>query len=328
MQCIDASHRLSLANIERAASTIDPVFRDSPQFECEPLSQALGASLVLKLETANPLRSFKGRGADFFAHEQAGRLQGRRLVCASAGNFGQALAYACRVRGWPLTVFSALQANPLKIDRMRALGAEVRLSGDDFDAAKAEAQRFAQASGAVFVEDGREPAIAEGAGTIAVELLHAGPFDAVLVPLGNGALLTGMGRWLKAHAPATRVIGVCAAHADAMAASWREGRIVCRDRADSIADGIAVRVPVPEAVADMRGTVDEVLLVSDEDIVRAMQLLFRHAGLVSEPAGAAGVAAVIATAALRGQRLATVICGSNLTPAQSQRWLLQGELRD
>ena len=321
---IETPHRLSPDRIERAARTIDPVFRDTPQFECEPLSQALGASLALKVETVNPLRSFKGRGADFFLHENARQLAGRTLVCATAGNWGQAMAWGCRRRGWPLVVYSATTANPLKVERMRAMGAEVRLFSDDFDTAKEEARRFCADSGAVMVEDGREAAIAEGAGTIALEMLRSGDaLDAVLVPLGNGALLTGMGRWIKSHAPATRVIGVCAEGADAMAVSWREGRLIDRPSARTIADGIAVRRPVPEALADMHGTVDEVLLVSEGAIERAMRLVFGTAGLLVEPAGVVGVAAVLEhPQGLRSQRLATVLCGSNVTAEQAARWLV------
>lgn len=323
MQIIDTPHRLSLANIERAAALIDPVFRNSPQFECEPLSQALGAALTLKVETLNPLRSFKGRGADFFMHENAARLDGRTLVCATAGNWGQAMAYVCRARRWPLVVYSATTANALKVERMRAMGAEVRLYSDDFDTAKEEARRFCAESGACFVEDGREASIAEGAATIAHELLRQprSGFDTVLLPLGNGALLTGMGRWIKAHAPEVRVVGVCASGADAMAVSWQQGRTIDRDTVHTIADGIAVRRPVPEALVDMHHTVDDVLLVSEEAIERAMRLVFASAGLLVEPAGVVGVAAVLEHPSLRHQRLATVLCGSNLTPEQVSRWL-------
>jgi threonine dehydratase len=315
--------RLSLDRIERAARAIDPLFRDSPQFDCEPLSQALGVSaLQLKVEMLNPLRSFKGRGADFFMHETGAALVGRALVCATAGNWGQAMAWVCRARGRPLVVYSATTANPLKVERMRAMGAEVRLFSDDFDAAKAEARRFCAESGAVFVEDGQHAAISEGAGTIGLELLRRGaPFDTLLLPLGNGALATGVGRWVKAQAPGVRLVAVAAAGADAMAASWHAGRVIERAAVHTIADGIAVRVPVPEAVADMRGTLDEVVLVSEDAIERAMRLVFQHAGLVVEPAGVVGVAALLEHAALRAGRAATVLCGSNLTADQVARWL-------
>lgn len=158
--------------------------------------------------------------------------------------------------------------------------------------------------------------------TIGRELLEATPFDAVLLPLGNGALLTGVGRWIKAHGPGVRVVGVRAQGADAMAAPWHRGALVEREAVKTIADGIAVRVPVPEALADMRGTVDEVLLVSEAAIGKSMQLLFKHAGFVVEAAGAVGIAAVLEHPQLGSLRLASVLCGSNVTPAQAQRWML------
>lgn len=318
-----SSHRLSLDAIAEAARVIDPVFLHTPQYEYQPVSARLGCSLVLKVETANPIRSFKGRGADHFLYRVSSRDDHRSMVCASAGNFGQAMAYVCRKRERPLVVFVGEAANPLKVERIRALGAEVRQVGRDFDAAKEAARSFAAETGAWMVEDGREPEISEGAGTIAVELTERGtPPEAICVPLGNGALLTGMARWVAEASPDTEVIGVCARGADAMERSWREGRVVERASVDTIADGIAVRVPVPEAVEDMKGLVDEVLLVDDDQIVAAMRLLLVAAGQVVEPAGAAGVAGILAHPdRFRGRRVASVLCGSNLTGEGMARWL-------
>jgi threonine dehydratase len=204
---------------------------------------------------------------------------------------------------------------------MRAFGADVRLEGADFVDAKDAARRFAATGAATFVEDGVDPEIAEGAGTIGPELLRRGDaFEAVVVPLGNGALLTGVGRWIKAAAPMTQVIGVVSRGAPAMAESWRAGPghgIVTTARAETIADGIAVRVPVPEAVADMHGLVDDVLLVGDDDLLTAMRMLYRDEGLIVEAAGAAGLAALLAVPArFAGQRVATILCGGNVDAAQ------------
>lgn len=316
-------HRLSLDSIAAAAAGIRREFLHSPQYDCEPLSAQLGCGLTLKVDCVNPLRSFKGRGADWFVQQWLARGGCGPLVCASAGNFGQALAYVCRSEGVALTVFAARGANALKLERMRALGAELCLHGEDFDAAKAAARIYAQASGATFVEDGEEAAISEGAGSVAVELFAQGTaFDALLVPLGNGALLNGMARWSKARAPATQVIGVVAAAAPAMALSWRAGEAVATGSAATIADGIAVRVPVPNALADMRGLVDDVTEVQEGDLIAAMRLAQQHAGLVLEPAGAAGLAALVAAPArFAGLRVATVLCGGNVTPAQWASWL-------
>ncbi|MEL6189334.1 MAG: pyridoxal-phosphate dependent enzyme, partial [Myxococcota bacterium] len=287
-------HRLSLTAIAEAADVIDPVFRSSPQYECESLSRALGCTLTVKVESLNPIRSFKGRGVDYYLEKASQRGKVPAMVCASAGNFGQAMAYVGRRRGVPVTVFAAESANPLKVGQMRAFGAKVELVGADFDAAKAAARERAEQSGSLMVEDGALPEISEGAGSIAVELLAGDEaYDAVLVPLGNGALLTGIARWFKAASPSTRVVGVCSSGADAMARSWRAGVPVEGEHVATIADGIAVRVPVPAAVEDMKGLVDDVLLVSDEELGTAMQLLFREAGLLIEPAGAAGVAALV-----------------------------------
>ncbi|WP_202842373.1 pyridoxal-phosphate dependent enzyme [Luteimonas saliphila] len=314
-------HRLSLARIARAARDIPPEFANSPQFEYEPLSEALGCRLTLKLEFANPIRSFKARGAAFVVSEMLRRGEREGVVCASAGNWGQAMAYVCSLHGLPIVVYAAHNANPLKIARMRALGAEVRLHGTDFDEAKAAAKAFAARAGMRMVEDGQEPEISEGHATIAIELLARNRhFDSLVVPLGNGALLNGIGRWTKAASPATRVIGVCAAAAPSMARSWRGGRVVETTAAETMADGIAVRVPIADAVDDMHGIVDDVLLVDEEDIARAMVLAHDCAGIVLEPAGAVGIAAIRAYPAhFAGQQVATVLSGNNIEPAGGTR---------
>ncbi len=307
--------RLSLDNIKEAVARIDPVFTESAQYDCEPLSQALGTRLTLKIETLNPIRSFKGRGASYFVHKAVESGSGKNgFACASAGNFGQAMAYACRAQGLPMTVFAATSASPLKVERMRALGADVRLEGQDFDGAKAIGRAWASEKGVPFLEDGREVWITEGAGTIGRELLaRDDAFDAVVVPLGNGALLNGVARWFKAASPATQVIAVCAEGAPSMERSWRAGTVVETETADTIADGVAVRVPIPEAVADMRDLVDDVVLVDDDTTRRAMELTRRHAGIIVEPAGALGVAAILKDPGrYKDRRIATILCGGNV----------------
>ncbi len=314
------AHRLSVERIAQAAGLIDPVFLDSPQFRAESLERRLGCRLVVKVETMNPIRSFKGRGAEYLVATLEGRPH---LVCTTAGNFGQGMAYACRKRGLTLTIFTSLHANSLKVERMRALGAEVRQVGEDFDEAHAAARAFAADSGARLVEDGRDAAIGEGAGTIGWELLRwPEPLDALLVPLGDGSLLAGIARWVKAHRPATRMIGVCASGAPAMERSWRAGRVVDLERADTIADGISVRSPYPEALADLTGQIDDVVLVGDETLVETMRLAHRELGLVLEPAGAAGLAALVAhRERFQGQLVASILTGGNITAEQMQNWL-------
>ena len=316
----DDRHRLSLANIEDAARTVDPVFLNSPQYVCESLSDALTVRTLVKVETLNPIRSFKGRGADYFA---SGLTPGAKVITASAGNLGQAMAYACRRRGIELTVYASVNANPLKIERMKALGATVILYGEDFDAAKTQAKLAAASSGLPMVEDGKEPRLSEGAGSIAVELLdHREPIDTILVALGNGAILGGMARYVKARSPAVEVIGVAAAGAPCMERSWRSRTLVEPDRIATIADGMGTRVPIPEALDDLRNTVDDIVLVEDDRLIEGMRLAHRHLGLVLEPSGAAGIAALLAAAKrFHGRTVATILCGGNLTPEQMSAWL-------
>ena len=302
---------LNLANIERAARVIDPVFRDSPQFIDPQLSAALGRQTLVKVETVNPIRSFKGRGTDFLFRGLDPKL---KVVCASAGNFGWAMAYVGRNRGMAVEVFVPTDVNPMKAARIRSLGATVTIAGIDFEDAKSRAREFARKQpGCVFVEDGVDPVISEGAGTIGVELLRAGNLDTIVVPVGDGALITGIALWVKEHSPQTRIIGVCASGAPAMAESWRAGQPIDTEKANTIADGIAVRGPVAKSVERMKYLVDEMVLVDDSQLLEAMKLAASTLGLVLEPAGAAGLAA-IRSYSLPGNQFATVLTGSNVRP--------------
>ncbi len=174
---------------------------------------------------------------------------------------------------------------------------------------------------AEFVEDGRNPEITEGAGTIGVELCAwPEPFDVVSCPVGNGALINGIGLWMKTHSAQTEMVGVCAANAPAMARSWRSGRPVSAP-SDTIADGIAVREPVDDALELMYRTTDDMVLVSEEAIVDAMRLLYRTSGLMIEPAGIVGIAAILShPSRFRGALVAVPLCGGNVTRPQAEQW--------
>ena len=308
---------LSAINIEDARKRIDPIFLNTKLLR----SEALGLTLFAKDETDNPIRSFKGRGTGYFLAGTAGA--GTPLVTASAGNFGQGLAYNASRQGRSLVVFASLHANPLKIEAMRRFGAEVILSGEDFDAAKEAARLYAAERGLEFVEDGASAAIAEGAGTIAAELTEdVEDIDAVFVPLGNGALAAGIGCWFKSRSPRTRVVAVASRGAPCMALSYEAGAAISTPEARTIADGIAVRIPVPSAVGWLQDTIDEVALVDDDQILDAMRFSRKTWKRLVEPAGAAGLAAILAQpSALKGGRVATMLCGANLTDQQIRDWL-------
>jgi threonine dehydratase len=313
------SHRLDIHTIEKASQIIDPVFLQSPQFLHEPLSDLLGCKLLLKVETINPIRCFKGRGADFLVSQ----AQEKELICASAGNFGQAMAYSCRKANKKLTVYASTKANPLKIERMQSLGAQVILSGEDFDAAKSMAKQVAKEKNLRFVEDGLDIETLAGAASIGLELTKQfSNIDAILIPLGNGALLNGVARVFKEKSPSTKVIAIQTAGAPAMVESWKENKLISHQHINTIADGIGVRIPIAQALEDMKGLVDDGMLVSEASIVEAMKLLHTHAGLVVEPSGAVGLAAILENKNdFKNKTVATIICGGNLTEEQIKMWL-------
>jgi threonine dehydratase len=318
---VDLMARVTAEAIQSAHPRIPSVFRDSPQFISEPLSAAAGVPVVVKLETANPIGSFKGRGTGLAISELAasGEVGERRgVVVASAGNFGQGVAYAGRALGVPVVVFAATTANPTKIAAMRRLGADVRPAGEDFDAARLAAADLAASTGWHLLVDGADPWISIGAGTIGLELTEAAAagdlpaLEAFYVPVGNGALIAGIGTWLRSAAPATRVIGVQAVAAPAMTLSWRERRPIETPTANTVADGIAARVPVPEALALMIEVVDEMLLVDEAEILEATAQLAVALPSTIEPAAGAAWAAIRKAEAHRGA-IGILVTGGNVT---------------
>ena len=316
--------RLDLQRVRDAVASIDPAFMSTPQFESVPLSDALGCSATLKVETLNPVRSFKGRGTEtvMSALSREGRYSS--AVCASAGNLGQALAYSGARRGIPVTVFVAETASPHKIDRMRSLGATVHLEGEDIEMPRVLARAHANNDSSYLVEDSLDLATCEGAATIGLELADtAVRFDVVLLALGGGALASGVGHVMRQLSPETQVIAVQPIGAPAMALSWRNRAVVTTDVIDTIADGVAGRYPIPEVLEDLLEIVHDVVLVDDDSIKAGMRHLFELAGLVAEPSAALGVAAILEDRErFRGLAVATVVCGSNISPDDFRRWAL------
>jgi threonine dehydratase len=301
---------LDPARIAAAAALIDPVFLHSPQYEDERLCRRLGRRVLVKDETRNPLRSFKGRGACAIAGEIA---PGNELVCASAGNFGHGIAYASRRTGLRSTVFLDSGANPVAREAIEHLGARVQLVGDRSAGPGQEARDYAAAGqDRVLVVDGDDRAITEGAGTIGLELLAAGELDAVIVPVGDGALAAGVACAIKASAPATRVVGVCPEAAPSMLESWRRGAVTPAP-ARTMADGLATLGPGARSVERLRALVDEMLAVSEAGLVDAMRLAASDLGTLLEPSGAAGLAALLEHDPA-GERVAVVLTGSMLRP--------------
>lgn len=312
--------RLDPEQIRAGRERIPAEFLDSGQFLSDELSAVAGRPIVVKVETVNPVGAFKGRGA-WLAVEAllASRAVGpdRGIVVASTGNFGQSVAYAGRAFGVPVTVFAGVDGNPRKLARIGRLGATVRQEGHDFDAARQASEAFARDSGQALLVDGEDLWTAIGAGTLAVELTDAiergelPPVAAAYIPVGNGALIAGVGAWLRHAAPNAKVIGVQSDAAPSMTLSWREGRPIETETADTRAGGIATRVPVPEALEMMEGVVDDMILVSEDDLERAQRVLQGALGVTAELASAASWAGLVA-APVEGEGAAFVlVTGSN-----------------
>ncbi|MET8901604.1 pyridoxal-phosphate dependent enzyme [Streptomyces sp. NPDC004538] len=314
--------RLDTARIRAARRVIDPVFLDTPLYRCEALEPGLGCAVSIKLETANPIRSFKARGTELVASRLADSAS-RAVVCASAGNLGQALAWSGRRRGLDVTVVASRFATRVKLDRIRALGAKLELVDGDHEAARERAAAIARYDRIRLVEDSLDIETCEGAATIGLELVDTAPsFDAVLIALGGGALATGVGHVVKALVPGAEVICVQPLGAPALTLSWRQRRVVTTDSADTIADGVAGRHPIPAVLDDLLLVADDAVLVREESIVAGMRLLLNHAGLVVEPSAALGIAAILEDPdRFAGRHVVTIVCGSNVDVDAYHRWV-------
>lgn len=358
--------RLDTGRIRAARRVIDPVFLGTPLYRCEALEPGLGCAVSIKLETANPVRSFKGRGTEVVASLLAEHGP-RAVVCASAGNLGQALAWSGRGRGLDVTVVASRFATAAKLDRIRALGAGLELVDGDHELARERAAAIARYDGIRLVEDSLDLETCEGAATIGLELVEARerakpgaqakradltdltnqadptdltnlteqaelpvpdpPFDTVLIALGGGALATGVGHVLKALAPGVEVICVQPLGAPALTRSWHERRVVTTDSTDTIADGVAGRRPIPAVLDDLLLVADDAVLVQEASIIAGMRMLLDHAGLVVEPSAALGIAAILEDRdRFAGRHVVTIVCGSNVDGDAYRRWVGEAAL--
>jgi threonine dehydratase len=315
--------RLDTARIRAARRVIDPVFLDTPLYRCEALEPELGCAVSIKLETANPVRSFKARGTELVASRLSDGDGPRAVVCASAGNLGQALAWSGRGRGLDVTVVASRFATAAKLDRIRALGAGLELVDGDHELARERAADIARYEGIRLVEDSLDIETCEGAATIGLELVDTVPsFDTVLIALGGGALATGVGHVLKALAPGVEVICVQPLGAPAMTRSWHARSVVTTDTTDTIADGVAGRRPIPAVLDDLLLVADDAVLVRETSIIAGMRILLDHAGLVTEPSAALGIAAILEDRdRFAGRHVVTIVCGSNVDGDAYRGWV-------
>jgi threonine dehydratase len=271
--------------------------------------------VFLKLENELPTGSFKVRGAIYALslHEQ---VEGTcEVVASSTGNHGAAVAYAAKVLGWRARIFLPEKNNPIKRKNIARLGAaiEERATIDLADAFQA-ASEYAQKFGAYFLNDATDRDLPAGPGTIACEIFEQQPnVDVIYVPMGDTALIRGVADAAKQVSRGVKIIGVQSESAPSYFLSWREGRAIETETCDTIADGLATRTPEEANVAAIRELVDEVVLVSEEEMLRAIGRLLIDEHAVAEPAGAAATAAFLKSRDQGGSNVALLVTGANLS---------------
>jgi threonine dehydratase len=279
------------------------------------ISRRSGGKVYLKLETDLPTGSFKPRGALYALSVNLERRKVREVVACSTGNHGAAVAYAARLLGVAATIFLPENPNPVKREKIAALGAQIVEEGADlargFELAKAYAQDHEDI---YFLNDATDPDLPAGTATIGCEILDQLPqVEAIYVPMGDTALIRGLASAVR-HLAKTKVkiIGVQAERAPAYYLSWKEGRAITTGTCDTIADGLATRTPETDNVREIRELVDEVRLVREEEMLRAMQHLVFEEHVVAEPSGAAATAALLQPEVeVRGHAVA-LLTGANV----------------
>ncbi|MFI5215294.1 MAG: threonine dehydratase [Candidatus Limnocylindria bacterium] len=300
------------SSLEAARSLLRGVLLPTPQIAWPLLSARLGCETWVKHENALPTGAFKVRGGLVLA-ERLAREGVRGVVAATRGNHGQSVAFAAQRFGLTATIYVPHGNSPSKNAAMRAFGATLALHGRDFQEALEEARRVAERDGLVFFPS-FAPELVTGVASYALELFEgAGPLDAVYVPIGLGSGICGVIAAREALGLGTEVIGVVAEGAPAYALSFEAGRPVSTESADTFADGVACRVPVPEAVEILRKHAARVVRVTDAEIRAAMRALFDDTHHVAEGAGAAPLAAALQERGRNGgRRIALVLSGGNV----------------
>ncbi len=319
-----------LSEFERVAGIVHRVARSTPLESSRFLAEILGVPKVyLKCENLQRTGAYKLRGAYNRLVELTPEERARGVVAASAGNHAQGVAFAARELGIAATIFMPLGVALPKLQATRRYGAEVKLVGDNFDATLEAAREFVEQTGAIFIAPFDHPAVILGQGTVALEMLEEAPdIETLVVPIGGGGLISGVAAAAKRVAErdgrTIRIIGVQAENTASFTPSLEAGEPVTITTGPTIADGIAVARPGDLTFQMVRELVDEIVTVSDDDIARAIVTLIERTKLVVEPAGAAGVAALLTGKINATGPTATILSGGNIDPLLLQRVIGHG----
>ncbi len=294
---------------ERIAAYLQP----TPFHEVPVLSEQMGCRYFLKFESMQPIGAFKVRGGVNFVSRLGPEEKRAGLITASTGNHGQSIAYAARIFGAKALVAAPQGANPDKITAIKRLGAEVALVGKDFDDARGWCEEQCEARGMRYVHSANEPHLIAGVATQTLEIMEREPdIEVIIVPIGGGSGVCGAALVAKHLNPRIHVVGVQAQNAPAFFKSFYAGEMLPQPAANTFADGLATRVPYELTFSMMKRYVDEIVVVSEEELCEAIRLLIFGVHVVAEGAGAAATAAALKMD-LRGKRVAGILSGRNLT---------------
>ena len=304
----------TIRDVYRARRTIAPYFQRTPLHYSLGLSELLEAEVYLKHEEYLPLGAFKSRGGINLLSNLSEDERRRGLITSSTGNHGQSIASAGREFGVRVLIGLPENANPVKVAAMRALGAELIFHGETFDDAREHCERLAREEGYRYVHAVNEPLLIAGVGTAALEIVEDLPeVDIMMLPLGGGSGISGACIVAKSVDPSIQVYAVQSEAAPAAYLSWKQGEVL-QAPMDTFAEGIATRAGYELPQRIMADLLDDFLLVSDDDIRRAIGLLVEKAHTLAEPAGATGLAgAVKHRDRLRGKKVSITVSGANIT---------------
>jgi threonine dehydratase len=305
---------VSIQGVYEARRVVSRYLQPTPLIQYPLLDELLGCESYVKHEECNPTGAFKVRGGINLLAGLPAEERRLGVITATRGNHGQSIALASRIFGVRCVVAVPEGNNPEKNQAMEAFGAELLIGGKDFDEARETVEKVQAEKAMRYVHSGNEPSLIHGVGTYVLEIVEALPdLDYFIVPVGGGSGAAAALTVLRAIRPAVKVVGVQAENAPSIYLSWKKGRIVETDSADTIADGLATRVPFELTYSILRDQIDDIVTVSEDELRLAVYQVFRTTHHVAEPAAAATVAAGLKLKSrLRGKKVVLALTGCNI----------------
>jgi threonine dehydratase len=305
---------ISIDGVREARKQIAPHLPVTPLMSYPLLNEAIGVDVHLKHENHLPTGAFKVRGGINYMSHVSDTVKKHGVVAVTRGNHGQSIALAAQKFGVRSVIVVPHGNNPEKNAAMKSFGCNLIEHGHDYDEARELVEELVQEQGLTYVHSGNEPHLIHGVGTYSLEILESLPeIDTLVIPIGGGSAICGAITVFKALKPEVKIIGVQSANAPSVYESWKSGSLVTTDSANTIADGLATRVPMELPLSIIQEHIDDIWLVEEEEIEAAIRLIIKTTHNLAEGAGAAGLAGIMKHASsIPGDVVATVLSGGNL----------------